>query len=202
VESSEHGVESGAKPDHWDSGLNLYCFQKLSSDDVDARMLERTREVIEFVSAELRISPPKVVWIQPASPVATARALGHSVADEINSTFARVRCDILQGYTPEQLDHQIWIRSDTSRIPSLEFVAAHETRHVWQKAKYAYIFPDECRAEGDAYPYAFDVLKRLVEKGLLSRKFEAEIEMMMEAKRSAFFLRWPNGRYEILGTSD
>jgi hypothetical protein len=161
-------------------------------------MRQRTSQVIEVVCTDLSIPRPKVVWIQPASPVTTAHSLGHTVADEINPAFARVRCDILQGYTPEQLDQQIWIRISTSRIPSLEFVAAHETRHVWQKAKCAYVFRDECRAEGDAYPYAFGVLRDLISKGSLSREYEAEIEETMASKRAAFSRCCPDGRFEVL----
>ncbi len=194
------GAGSAVQPDHWDATLKLYCFEKISSDELDAAVRERAAKVIEFVANELSISPPRVVWIKPASPVAAAGALRHNFVDETHPRFARIRVDILGGYTPEHLDNQIWIRNNVSRVPNLEFVAAHETRHVWQKATYAYIFGDECRAEGDAHPYAFDVLKRLVNQGFLSRELETEIDTTMESKRCEFLTRWPDGCFEILKT--
>jgi hypothetical protein len=81
----------------------------------------------------------------------TTKFLGHFRrlwADEVHPEFARTRDDILGGYTPhaKQL-RQIWLRRELD-LRALEFVAAHETRHVWQKEKDMTIFEDECRAEG------------------------------------------------------
>lgn len=166
-------------------------------------MRQRVTEVIVFVSAELGISQPEVVWIRPTSPTAAARVLGQvakDCADESHPEFARVTRDIREGYVPgpEEL-RQVWIRSDLSTSPNLEYVAAHETRHIWQKERYRGIFGVECRAEGDAYPYAYDILKRyLAVKGHLTPEIEADIETKRRSARSVFLQRWPNGRFEAL----
>ena len=190
---------------HWDSDLKRYCFQKISSNEVDIGMRERTKEVIVFVSTELGISPPEVVWVRPSSRSATTAVLGRTAqrwADESHCEFARVPDDIRGGYTPwpEKL-RQVWIRSDLAASPDLECVAAHETRHIWQKSKDINVFCDTCRAEGDAYPYAYDVLKRyLAGKGCLTPEIEADIERKRESARSEFFRCWPSGRFEALDT--
>jgi hypothetical protein len=82
---------------------------------------------------------------------------------------------------------------------TLEFAAAHETRHVWQKETDMTLFEDECRAECDAYPYGYEVLKRyLASRGHLNPEVEAEIDGKIEEKRSALTLRWPNCRFEAI----
>jgi hypothetical protein len=168
-------------------------------------MRERTKEVIVFVSTELCISPPEVVWIRPSSPTSTTRVLGpvaYRWADESHPEFARVPYRIRNGYTPWPKElRQVWIRRELSAFPDLEYVAAHETRHVWQKVRDINIFCDECRAEGDAYPYAYDVLKRyLAGKGCLTPDIEADLETKRESARSEFSRCWPSGRFEVLDT--
>jgi hypothetical protein len=184
---------------NWDAGLQLFCFQKLSPNDVDGETHERATAVIAFVSKALVIPPPKLVWIKRSSPEETSSVLKHALADELHPEFARVRSKIIGGYAPQYIDH-VWIRSDVSRFPDLEFVAAHETRHIWQKAiNYLNLFCVECRAELDAYPYADDVLKeylRTTER--LSPEVEEELTATRHLWRCKLLKRWPNGRFEAL----
>jgi hypothetical protein len=49
---------------NWDAVLQLFCFQKISPNDVDGEMHERATAVIAFVSEALAIPPPKLVWIK------------------------------------------------------------------------------------------------------------------------------------------
>jgi hypothetical protein len=136
----------------------------------------------------------------------TANALGHIpllYADHIHPEFARVLDDILGGYTPRwpQL-RQIWLRRELDSR-ALEFAAAHETRHIWQKDRDMAIFSDECRAEGDAYPYGYDVLKRyLAARGRLTPESEAEIDGKRNEARSAFVRLWPNGEFQSVDHED
>jgi hypothetical protein len=197
------GLERGTELDNWDSRIRRYCFQKLSSLAVDIVVRERAIEVIAFVSADLGISPPAVIWIRPASPAAASHVLGPTAcdwADERHQKFARVGNRIPGGYAPwpEEL-REVWLRSDLSAFPALEYVAAHEVRHVWQKATDITIFRDECRAEGDAYPYGYDVLKRyLAARARLTPEIERDIEMKRESARSEYSRLWPNGRFGAL----
>jgi hypothetical protein len=189
---------------HRDPALQRYCFQKLSSAVVAVETRERALDVIAFVSAELGIAPPNVIWIQPALPAVTTVALGHIpqlYADHIHPEFARIpdRDDIHGGYTPAWPQiRQVWLRRELG-FWALEFAAAHETRHIFQKDKDISIFNDECQAEGDAYPYGYDVLKRyFAGKGRLTPEIEAEIDGKREQARSVFLERWPKGRFEAL----
>ena len=117
-----------------------------------------------------------------------------------DAEFARVRVRIPEGYTPRpKKPHEVWILSEVSRFPALEFVAVHEVRHVWQKAKDITVFGDECRAEGDAYPYSYGALRRyLMAKGRLTQELELEIATRRESACRAFAQAWPNGKFATL----
>jgi hypothetical protein len=101
--------------------------------------------------------------------------------------------DITEGYTPPGPPNEIWIRSGLSDLPKLEFIAAHETRHIWQKrpangGKY----DDECTAEGDAYPYGYAILtKYLTATRQLTPRIAAEVNEKRDSRRSAFLQEWP-----------
>jgi len=89
--------------------------------------------VIAFVSADLGIAPPEVIWIQPLSPTVATAALGpipQLYADHIHQEAARVLDDIRGGYIPrwKQL-RQIWLRRELD-LRQLGFAAAHETCHI------------------------------------------------------------------------
>ena len=61
------------------------------------------------------------------------------------------------------------------------------------------VFSEECRAEGDAYAYAYNVLKRfLASKCGLTQEIEAEIDEKRNQARSVFEREWPNGRFEVI----
>jgi hypothetical protein len=187
---------------HRDSVSGRFCFEKVPTDKVDLDIRYRTNAVVAFVCAELHISPlPEVIWIRPAPADLVAKLFGTLVQgclEERHPRYTRVRPDIQEGYTPEHLT-QIWIRSYLSACPNLEFVTAHETRHIWQKVKDIKIFSDEGTAEGDAYPYAYDVLKRyLAGKGRLTVEVESDIDNKRKSTRSKFLQCWPNGRFEVI----
>ena len=191
---------------HRDVALQRYCFQKLPPAEVPVELREHAIDVVTFVSTDLGIAPPEVIWIQPSSPTETTDALGHIpqlYADHIHPRFARVPDDIRGGYTPRwQQVRQIWLRRELD-LRELEFAAAHETRHIWQKDRDMAIFNDESRAEGDAYPYGYDALKRyLAGKGRLTREIEAEIDSKRDEARSVFVRVWPNGRYQAIDHKD
>lgn len=187
---------------HRDFALQRYCFRKLPSAEVSVESRDRANDLIAFVSTDLDIPPPEVIWIEPSSPTVTTNALGHTpqlYADHIHPEFARVPDDIRGGYTPRwQHLRQIWLRRELD-LRALEFAAAHETRHIFQKDKDISIFNDECQAEGDAYPYGYDVLTRyFASKDRLTPEIEAEIDEKRERARSVFLERWPKGRFEAL----
>ncbi|MCX6631415.1 MAG: hypothetical protein NTW28_27700 [Candidatus Solibacter sp.] len=197
------GPLKSEEPSNWDSNLDCYCYRKLSAEEVDIKMQGRATEAILFASADLGIAPPAVVWLRPSAPVDAASALGRTAynwADECHAEFARVRVRIPAGYTPwpEKL-REVWILSEVSRFPALEFVAVHEVRHVWQKAKDISLFGDVCRAEGDAYPYSYGALRRyLMAKGHLTQELELEIATLRESACRAYAQAWPNGKFATL----
>lgn len=191
---------------HWDSACRCFCFEKLAIDNVDLELRNRANEVVAFVCTELHISPlPEVIWIQPASAEVVATLFGPRVQacfEERHPFYTRIRRekDIQGGFTPEHLT-QVWIRSDLSAFPALEYAAAHETRHIWQKVRDINIFRDECRAEGDAYPYGYDVLKRyLTGRACLTPELEADIDNKRVSARSIFLQTCPEGRFEVIKT--
>lgn len=105
-------------------------------------MRNRARDVVNSVCKDLRLSPtPEVVWIRPVTADAALEILNrckHAYENGIPpaGSIPPVRCfvegDIRQGFTPFEPTNEIWIRSDLSHFLALEFIAAHETRHVWQ----------------------------------------------------------------------
>jgi hypothetical protein len=187
---------------HYDPALRRYCFQKISSTEIEVELRQRAEDVVAFVSKDLDIAPPEVIWIRPSSPTSATSALGTDPLqwkDHIHPEYARVLRDILGGYSPQwQGLRQIWIRRELD-FRGLVFTVAHETRHIWQKDKDRALFEDECRAEFDAYAYAFDVTKRyLAMNDCLTLEVEAEIDRNREAARSELERQWPGGRFEAI----
>jgi hypothetical protein len=133
---------------YYDSALDVYCFQKISASEIDIRMRDRTKGVVSFICAELQIFPfPDVIWIQPAPVGVVSQLFGVRVQryfEETHPSYTRTKIDIRQGYTPEH-GRQVWVRSDLSAYPDLEYVVAHEIRHIWQKVNDLKIFHDECK---------------------------------------------------------
>ena len=60
---------------------------------------------------------------------------------------------------------------------------------------------DECRAEGDAYAYAFDALKEYLKHTGCLAGLVHDIEKMEFARRSWFFDKWPSGLYEAISST-
>jgi hypothetical protein len=121
---------------------------------------------------------------------------------EEQARFPRLRWDIGEGvgYTPQHPDlREIWIRSSLTAFPDLEYVAAHEVRHVWQKLTHAPVFEDPCRAEGDAYPYGYEVLKRMLQaQGRLNTRVCEKMDQTRDNAERAFRAKWPEGVFETL----
>jgi uncharacterized protein YodC (DUF2158 family) len=190
---------------HFDQAMGCYCFEKVASDDVPFDIRDRTHEVVEFVRDGLRLpSSPKVVWIRPALPDVAADKL----KVWINSgqpgelPILRFKEDITEGCTPRLPEDEVWIRSDISDLRTIEFIAAHETRHYWQKVKCIDVFNDWCRAESDAYAYAYDAQAQyLTMKAELTSELQADIHRKSEWKRSVLSELCPNVQFTILDAS-
>ena len=76
---------------------------------------------------------------------------------------------------------------------------AHETRHAWQKLWIPEVFNDECRAEGDAYPYAYAVLKRyLGARDELTDVVREDINKMRTEAEKRLSAGCPGTRFEII----
>jgi len=151
------------------------------------------------------LRPPKSVWIRPVPPPAAAAALGGRALDvrleeSHRSAFTRLPEPVREGYTPCHPDlHEIWIRSDLTASPDLEYVVAHELRHVWQKLHLPEVFRCDCRAEGDAYPYGYEVLKRYLEsQGRLTSAIRRDIDDKRAAAEKEFRAAWPDASFEII----
>jgi len=111
-----------------------FCFEKISPDLVDQRILERAADVASFVCKDLKLDPPPAfVWVRPADPV-QVRALGFLPRDTYQEERSRQwfwlkerTGDLKAGCTPGRKDlREVWIRSDLDAYPDLEFVVAHE----------------------------------------------------------------------------
>lgn len=184
-----------------------FCFEKVAPDIVGTEIRTRAAGVARFVCDELMlVPPPTFIWLRPADPV-QVRALGCFPRDtrleELSKRWywhKQRYGDIREGYTPGSPDlDEVWFRSDLSARPNLEFVVAHELRHAWQKIFCREVFDDESRAEGDAYPYGYQTLIHYLEsRQQITPTLRSEIESMQSARRSQFFGKWPNGRFEIL----
>ena len=194
------------KPCHWDASIERYCFSKVSEQEVTPEILQRAGAAAAFVCADLRmLRPPKSVWIRPVHPPAAAAALGGRALDvrleeSHRSAFTRLPEPVREGYTPCHPDlHEIWIRSDLTASPDLEYVVAHELRHVWQKLHLPEVFRCDCRAEGDAYPYGYEVLKRYLEsQGRLTSAIRRDIDDKRAAAEKEFRAAWPDASFEII----
>lgn len=186
-------------PFHLDVATGRYFFTKVQDAEADRNMIARAEDVRAFVCADLRIEPPRIVWIRPAPPTSKHGALKFDHEEELDPVV-RLREDARGGYTPKNPQlHEIWIRSDLAACPDLEYVVAHELRHVAQKEHFLDVFKVECRAEGDACPYGYEVLKRYLEsKGSLTPELREQIDRQRTATQSWFQTRWPVGVFQII----
>ena len=192
--------------------LHRVIFEK-ETDVVTPEIRKRAARMVDFVRVDLKLpSSPEIVWIESISPE-SAKEL---IADWKGNRILRAgdKCHLVRwagieirprnGFTPgEEASNEIWLHITLSATYEfeyeLEYVAAHETRHHWQKKERRDVFDDECAAEGDAHPYAFAILKRyLAEHGHLSKKLEEEMNNMRDSWREKIFLCCPNGRFEII----
>jgi hypothetical protein len=184
---------------------DCFYFEFLPEDEVSWNIRRRTYDVMEFICADLKHSPhPAVLWLRPISPELASDILRRWMQNPENlipgkrTPTKSLNHDLKGGYTPRAFPNEIWLRNDLS-APYLEYAVAHEIRHVWQKSKDMSIFDDPCRAEGDAYPFGYEVLKRfLASKGELTPEFKAEIDKKDDEARATFQARWPSGVYEII----
>jgi len=114
---------------------------------VDPALVGLAAQAIETASADLKISPPRVRWFTPESPMHWVYRKKYGVADWVSFKNAR---DILGATWPIRND-EIWIRADLTPGDLVE-TAAHETRHIAQG-----LSPDE----GDAKEYGRAMRSRL-----------------------------------------
>jgi hypothetical protein len=186
-------------PFHLDIATGRYFFTKVQDAEVDRNMIVRAEDVREFVCADLRIELPKIVWIRPAPPTSKSGPLKQNYQEELDAVV-RLQNDTPGGVTPSNYSlREIWIRSDLTARPALEYAVAHELRHVWQKKHCRDVFQDECRAEGDAYPYGYEVLKRYLElRGGLSTELREEIDEKRARAGAVYRDRWPVGTFEAI----
>jgi hypothetical protein len=193
---------------HWDAAIERFCFAKFAESSASPEVLARTEPAVAFLCTDLHIPRPKIVWMRPAAAATAAAKLGRNALDimleERDPDFTRYRSDILEGCTPLRPDlHEVWIRSELNNWPDLECVVLHELRYAWQKLHlYEEIFRDECRAEGDAYPYGYEALIRFLEsQRKLTTEVRDQIDAIRRRKEVNFRTRWPHGRFEILPES-
>lgn len=189
---------SGA-PFHYDPAIKRYFFKKVPDSEVEKTLIARAQDVRAFVCPELRIEPPKIVWLRPAPPNAKREPLKFNYQEELDA-IVRVPIDVQNGtgVTPQNLD-EIWIPSDLTAHPNLEYVVAHELRHVAQKKHCPDVFADRCRAEGDAYPYGYEVLKQyFAAAGRLTDELRQELDRQETETQKWFPTSYPHGEYKTV----
>jgi hypothetical protein len=188
-------------PFHLDVATGRYFFEKIGQSEVDKEMIARAYSVVAFVCPDLRIEPPRIVWISPAPPTSKGGAFKQDYQEELDDVV-RLRKDTTGGFTPSNHRlREIWIRSDLTACPNLEYVVAHELRHVAQKKHCADVFhdPDDARAEGDAYPYGYEVLKRyFTSVGRLTDELRQKIDRQETETQRWFQACYPHGEYKII----
>ena len=174
--------------------MSRHYFERIFEDEgLPCNMRDRAGGMVTFVCAELSLSPvPKVVWIRPLTEDAAREILKHW-----RQTFEggipppgsippvrELQMDITQGFTADVQTDEIWIRSDLSDFPALEFITAHETRNIWQnQPQNRPRYVDRCTAEGDAYPYGYDAVKRYV---------AATLDEKVKSAQAVFLREWPD----------
>jgi hypothetical protein len=169
--------------------VSWYYFARVPDQDVGADMRARAGVVVEFVCANLRLcSPPKIVWIRHAQEAERPTTAFREVYLEETAAFPRLPKDIQGGYTPLNRSlYEIWIRADLEAWPDLEYVVAHELRHVWQNLTRRAVSRNECERDGDAYPYGYAILKQLLStQGRLTAEVSADIDRKCEQARAKY----------------
>jgi len=186
-------------PFHLDVATGRYFFEKVAPSEVDREMIARAEDVRAFVCPDLRIEPPGIVWIRPASPASKRGALKKDYEEELDPVV-RLRDDVPGGVTPSNYSlNEIWIRSAPKACPNLEYVVAHELRHAAQKKHCSGVFSDTNQAEGDAYPYGYEILKQyLASAGRLTDGLGQEIDRQEAETQKWFRIRYPRGEYKTI----
>ena len=186
-------------PFHLDVGIERYFFEKISQSEVDKKMIARAEDVRAFVCPDLKIEPPRIVWIRPAPPSSKRGALKNNSEEELD-LVVRLQGDTAGGFTPWNFAlNEIWILSNLKDIPDLEYTVAHELRHMWQKKNCQEVFKDPCQAEGDAYPYAYDALKRYLEAtGRLTAERRKQIDEKRTSAQDEFRKACPDAVFGII----
>jgi hypothetical protein len=188
-------------PFHLDVAIKRYFFEKIAQSEVDKKMIARAEDVRSFVCPDLRIEPPGIVWIRPAPPTSKRGSLLADAFEE-RDAVVRLRENTTGGFTPCNYSlHEIWIRSDVTASPNLEYAVAHELRHAAQKKHCPEVFhdPDDARPEGDAYPYGYEVLKRyFASAGSLTDELRQEIDRQETETQRGFQNRYPHGEYKTI----
>lgn len=193
---------------HWDESKERFLFEKVDRPD-DPEMAERASLMAVFACTDLGIlRHPKLVWIRPGNPASTEVRARGPVGYEVQEvhqprfTFSPVN---MAGFTPIYEDlYEFWMRADLYESPKLEMMVAHELRHVWQKLQNLKAFADPSQealasVEGDAYPYAFHLLRLYFQQqGLLTTELREKIDRMNSAYEEWYYREYPRGTYQIL----
>lgn len=188
-------------PLHLEVATGRYFFMKVPNEEVAKEMIARAEDVHAFVCLDLRIEPPRIVWIRPAAPTSKSEPPKFDHEEELDAVV-RLRRDAPGGLTLKNRRlHEIWIRSDLTTHPNLEYVVAHELRHAAQKKHCPEVFydDDDGRAEGDVYPYGYEVLKRYFASAAhLTDELRQEIEGQEIKTQEWFETRYPDGEYKMI----
>jgi len=186
--------------------VSIHYLEILTADVVSGGIHRRTNDVVEFACKELAIAlQPQVVWIRSVPKGTATEILNRWKQVPGNLTVGKrlpvksLDKEIKGGYTPLDLN-EIWIQRDLD-FPTLEFVAAHEVRHTWQKARHPDVFDDYCRAECDAYAYAYEALERYLEKCRkedFTPEIRSDIEQKRESVRFKLSQHCPHVRFEAI----
>jgi hypothetical protein len=181
--------------------VNAYYCERLSSDVIlPNNVRDRARDVVEFVGRRLKPTVlPQVIWIRfvtqdVATEIIKRRRAAGDLAVGCPSPVLRLEMRIDGGFTPNDDSNEIWIQRDLD-LPTLEFVVAHEVRHIWQKTTNVAIFDDSCRSECDAYAFAYDELKQYLKvrtKEGLAAEIEADIDHKRDLRRAEFLKCCPH----------
>lgn len=186
-------------PFHLEPTTGRYFFEKIAQSEVDTQTIARAEDVRAFVCPDLKIEPPQIVWIRPA-PTALKRVPLKKDYEEELDLVVRLGHDVPGGATPYNYSlREIWIRRDLTAFPDVEYAVAHELRHAAQKKHCPEVFNDRPRAEGDAYPYGYAVLKRyFASANRPTDNLRQGIDRQGAETRKWFQTCYPSGEYKTI----
>lgn len=185
-----------------------YGYSKLLESEIPPELLDRCAQVLSFAARSLPIPDPepRIVWVAPLDLVTIEREVGAVQLhhrEEAHPRYSRIlrKLEPKVGYTPGNLDlSEFWLQAS---IPPeshhIEFAVLHEWRHVWQKRFRPAIFKKEPLAEGDAYPYAYLLVKEYLQtRGHWTFGIENEINSQYQITQEWFEKKYPGTPYAVI----